>query len=182
LSCSRILAPLSFCCHEGKHGDHMHTLCIKFSRVFQNKLGLGYLAEVGTHNTTRPHTTHLPPLLSRRSPGNTSVSSPLPPLMVYCPWVIFWSPGMPLPSHSWSAQLSGGGPLFPAACWHTNNQSNTTTVRQHIQKKHIRKKPILPTSTIKMKGGGDVLQGHHIRGRAISCNAFIILHSQRRNW
>jgi hypothetical protein len=94
----------------------------------------------------------------------------------------FWSPGMPWPSHIWSAQLSGGRPLFTAACWHTNNQSNTTTVRQHIPKKHILKKPILPTSTIKMKGGGDVLQGHHIRGRAISCNAFIILHSQRRNW
>ncbi len=94
----------------------------------------------------------------------------------------FWSPGMPLPSHSRSAQLSGGGPPFTAACWHTNNQSNTPTVRQHIPKKHIRKKPILPTSTIKMKGGGDVLQGHHIRGRAISCNAFIILHGQRRNW
>jgi hypothetical protein len=71
---------------------------------------------------------------------------------------------------------------FTAACWHTNNQSNTTTVRRHISKKHIRKKPIPPTSTIKMKGGSDVLQGHHIRGRAISCDAFIILHSQRRNW
>jgi hypothetical protein len=89
---------------------------------------------------------------------------------------------MPLPSHSWLAQLSGGRPLFTTACWHTNNQSNTTTTRQHIPKKHIRKKPILPTSTIKMKGGGDVLQGHHIRGRAISCNAFIILHSQRMDW
>jgi hypothetical protein len=33
-----------------------------------------------------------------------------------------------------------------------------------------------------MEGGGNVLQGHHIRGRAISHNAFIILHSPRRNW
>jgi hypothetical protein len=85
LSCSGILAPLSFCCHKGKNGDHMRTLCIKFGRVSQNKLDLSYLAEVGTHNTTRPHTTHLPPLLSRRSPGNMSVSSPLPPLPLPCP-------------------------------------------------------------------------------------------------
>jgi hypothetical protein len=53
---------------------------------------------------------------------------------------------------------------------------------QHVLKKHVRKKPILPTSTIKMKGGGEVLQGHHIRGRAIFHRVFIILHSQRRNW
>jgi hypothetical protein len=71
---------------------------------------------------------------------------------------------------------------FTAACWHTNNQSNTTTARQHVPKKHIHKKPILPISTIKMEGSGDVLQGHHIRGRAVSHNAFIILHSQWRNW
>jgi hypothetical protein len=97
-------------------------------------------------------------------------------------WGNFWSPGMLLSSHSWSAQLSGGQPLFTAACWHTNNQSNTTTACQHVPKKYICKKPILPTSTIKMEGGGDVLQGYHIRGRAISHNAFIILHSPWRNW
>jgi hypothetical protein len=92
----------------------------------------------------------------------------------------FQSPGMPLPSHSWSAQLSGGRPLFTAVCWHTNNQSNTTTACRHVPKKHICKKPILPTSTIKMECDGEVLQGHHIRGRAISQYAFIILHSQWR--
>ncbi len=102
--------------------------------------------------------------------------------MVYCPWVFFWSPGTPLPSHSWLAQLSWRWPLFPAVCWHTNNQSNITIAHRHVPKKHIHKNPIFPTSTIKMKGGGDVLQGHHIRGRAISRDAFIILHSQRRNW
>jgi hypothetical protein len=71
---------------------------------------------------------------------------------------------------------------FTAVCWHTNNQPNTTTARRHVPKKHIHKKPILPTYTIKMEGGGNVLQGHHIRGRAISHDAFIILHSQQRNW
>ncbi len=94
----------------------------------------------------------------------------------------FQSPGTPLSSHSWSAQLSGGQPLFTAACWHTNNQSNTTTTCRHVPKKHIHKKPILLISSIKMEGGSKVLQGHHIRGRAISHDAFIILHSQRRNW
>jgi hypothetical protein len=89
---------------------------------------------------------------------------------------------MLLSSHSWLAQLSGRQPLFTAACWHTNNQSNTTTARQHVPKKHIRKKPILTTSTIKMEGGSDVLQGHRIRGRAVSHNAFIILHGPQRNW
>ncbi len=97
-------------------------------------------------------------------------------------WGNFWSPSTLLSSHSWLAQLSGGQPLFTAASWHTNNQSNTTTVRQHVLKKHIHKKPILPTSTIMIEGGGGVLQGHHIRERAISHDAFIILHSQRRNW
>jgi hypothetical protein len=97
-------------------------------------------------------------------------------------WGNFWSPGALSSSHSWLAQLSGGQPCFTAACWHTNNQSNTTTACQHVPKMHIHKKPILPTSTIKMEGGGNVLQGHHIRGRAISHDAFIILHSQRRNW
>jgi hypothetical protein len=42
--------------------------------------------------------------------------------------------------------------------------------------------PILPTSTIKMEGSGDVLQDHHTRGRAISHDAVIILASQQRNW
>jgi hypothetical protein len=46
----------------------------------------------------------------------------------------------------------------------------------------MRKKPILPTSTIKMEGRGNVLQGHHIKGRAIPHNAYIILHSQRKIW
>jgi hypothetical protein len=55
-------------------------------------------------------------------------------------------------------------------------------MRQHVPKKHIRKKSILPTSTIKMDGGGNVLQGHCIRGRVILHNAFISLHSQRRTW
>jgi hypothetical protein len=96
-------------------------------------------------------------------------------------WGNFWSPGMLLSSHSQLTQLSGYRPLFIAVCWHTNNQSNTTAASQNVPKKHIRKKPILPTSTIKMEGG-DVLQGHHIRGRAVSHNAFIILHSQQRNW
>ncbi len=177
MSCLHILAPLSFCCHDRKNGDHMRTLCIEFGRVSQNELGLGYLAEVGTHNTARPHTTHSPPLLSRRSPENMSISISLPPLPLPCVrhWIfafsptsamakcgtvlaadtsvatlvtsfstksgvipqdnlallsrlqIFWSPGMPLLSHSQLPQLSGGRPLFATACWHTNNQSNTTT-------------------------------------------------------
>jgi hypothetical protein len=87
----------------------------------------------------------------------------------------FWSPGTPPLSHSQSAQLSGGRPIFTTVCWHTNNQSN-------VPKKHIRKKRILLTSTIKMECSGEVLQGPHIRGRAISQYAFIVLHSQRRNW
>jgi hypothetical protein len=33
-----------------------------------------------------------------------------------------------------------------------------------------------------MEGGSDVLQGHYIRGRAVSYDAFITLHSPRRNW
>jgi hypothetical protein len=94
----------------------------------------------------------------------------------------FWSPGMLSSSHSRSAQLSGGQPLSTAACWHTNNQSNITTEHQHVLKKHICKKPILPASTIKMEGDSDMLQGHHIRGRAVSHDAFIILHSPWRNW
>ncbi len=97
-------------------------------------------------------------------------------------WSNLWSSSTLLSSHSWSAQLSGVRPLFTAACWHTNNQSNTTTARQHVPKRHICKKPILSTSTIKMDGSSDVLQGHHLRGRAIPHNAFIILHSQRRIW
>jgi hypothetical protein len=97
-------------------------------------------------------------------------------------WSNFWSSGTLSSSHSRMAQLSGGQPLFTAACLHTNNQSNTTTARRHVPRKHIHKKPILPTSTMKMEGDGDVLQSHHIRGRAIPYDAFIILHSQRRIW
>jgi hypothetical protein len=33
-----------------------------------------------------------------------------------------------------------------------------------------------------MEGGRDVLQGHHIRGRAIPHNALIILHSLQKIW
>jgi hypothetical protein len=33
-----------------------------------------------------------------------------------------------------------------------------------------------------MECDSELLQGHHIRGRAISQYAFIILRSQRRNW
>jgi hypothetical protein len=65
----------------------------------------------------------------------------------------------------------------------TQTISQTPQQRANMfQKMHIRKKPILLTSTIKMEGGGNVLQGHHIRGKAISHSAFIILHSQWRNW
>jgi hypothetical protein len=94
----------------------------------------------------------------------------------------FWSPGTPSSSYSQAAQLSGGRPFFTTACWHTNNQSNTTTACQHVPKKHICKKPLLPTSTIKIEDSGDVIQGHQIRGRAFCHKAFIILHSQRRIW
>ncbi len=92
-------------------------------------------------------------------------------------WGDFWSPGTLLSSHSWSAQLSGVRILFTATCWHTNNQSNTTTACRHVPKKHICKKPILPTSTIKMEGGRSVLQGYHIKGRAISHLSQCLHHS-----
>jgi hypothetical protein len=83
---------------------------------------------------------------------------------------------------SWTIQLSGDRPIFTTTCWHTNNQSNTTTTRQQVPKQHIHKKPILPTSTIKMEGGSNVLQGYCIRGRVILHDAFISPHSQRRTW
>jgi hypothetical protein len=82
---------------------------------------------------------------------------------------------------SWWIQLSGDRPIFTTACGNTNNQSNTTTMCQLVLKKHICRSPF-PTSTIKMEGSGDVLQGHCIRVRVILHYAFISPHSQRRTW
>jgi hypothetical protein len=66
-----------------KRGSHAHSLHQIWPSIA--KRAVSWLpCRVGTHNTTHLHTTHLPPLLSRRSPGNTSVSSPLPPLSSPC--------------------------------------------------------------------------------------------------
>jgi hypothetical protein len=86
-----------------------------------------------------------------------------------------------LPSHSCSAQLSGGRPLYCCLLAHKQSVKHHNSAPTYFEKAH-QQKPILPTSTIKMKGSGDVLQGRHIKGRLISCDAFIILHIQQRNW
>jgi hypothetical protein len=92
------------------------------------------------------------------------------------------STNTPLSSCSRPIKLSGDHPIFTTVCWHTNNQSNTTTTSQHVQEKHICKKPILPTSTVKMEGGSDVLQGNCIRRSSIlQLLVSIILHIQHRN-
>ncbi len=44
--------------------------------------------------------------------------------------------------------------MLSTACWHTNNQINTTLKCQHAPKKHIQKKNILCTSIFKLEGGG----------------------------
>ncbi len=54
-------------------------------------------------------------------------------------------------------QLSGDQPLDITTCWHTtNNQSTTTTARQHAPKKHVCKKHMLLASTVKWE-----LRGQH---------------------
>jgi hypothetical protein len=91
------------------------------------------------------------------------------------------SPNTLTSPHSWLIQLSGDRPIFTTACWHTNNKSNATTTCQHVPKKHIHMKPILPTSTVKMEGGGNVLQGNCIRRSSILQLVSSILHIQCRN-
>ncbi len=96
-------------------------------------------------------------------------------------WDHLRSTNTPPPPHSWQIQLSGDCPIFTTACWHTNNQSNTTTMCWHVLKKQISKRPILLTSTVKMEGGGDVLQSHCIRRSSILQLVSIILHIQCGN-
>ncbi len=61
----------------------------------------------------------------------------------------FWIPSMPLSSHSWSAQLYGGQPLFTAACWHTQHHTTTSSVSSHCSRWHVHFKASLtmPTAT-----------------------------------
>ncbi len=80
------------------------------------------------------------------------------------------------------------GSRLPCRGWHTQHHmfahhTFASTTCQHVPKKYIRKKPILPRSTIKMDGSGNVLQSHCIRGRVILYDAFISIHSsQYRTW
>jgi hypothetical protein len=62
----------------------------------------------------------------------------------------FWSPVTPLSSHSWSAQLSGGQPLFTAARWHTQHHTTTSSASLHHSQGHVRFKPslTLPTTAL----------------------------------
>ncbi len=60
----------------------------------------------------------------------------------------FWSPGMPLSSHSWWAQWSGGQPLSTTVCWHTQHHTTTSSASSHCSQQHVRFKPSITMPTI----------------------------------
>jgi hypothetical protein len=62
-------------------------------------------------------------------------------------WSNFQSPGTPLSLHSLLAQLSGGRPLFTAACWHTQHHTTASPASSHCSQQHIRFKPS-PTNAL----------------------------------
>jgi hypothetical protein len=73
--------------------------------------------------------------------------------------VQLWTPTTFSPSCRVPILMSTDCPMLSTACWHTNNQTTTTSKRRHALKKHIRKKHILCTSIFKQEvGGGSV--GH----------------------
>jgi hypothetical protein len=59
----------------------------------------------------------------------------------------FGSPGVPSSLHSWSAQLSGGRPLFTAACWHTQHHTTDSPAGSDCSRRHLRFKPF-PTTAL----------------------------------
>jgi hypothetical protein len=61
------------------------------------------------------------------------------------------STNTPSSSCSRMIQLSRDRPLSTTACWHTNNLSITTIIRQHALKNHVRKKPIFMAFIAKQK-------------------------------
>ncbi len=62
-----------------------------------------------------------------------------------------------------------------AGCWHIHNQINTTTKRQHVPKKHIRKNPIFLTLTITKKDGSNVHQAGPLVRRRTNVSVVLII-------
>jgi hypothetical protein len=76
--------------------------------------------------------------------------------------------------------------IVNTGCWHIQNQPNTTTKRQHLLKKHIRKKPIIMAFTVNQESGGHssgrALPRYSKRSPCLGFNILQLLHYQRRNW
>jgi hypothetical protein len=75
--------------------------------------------------------------------------------------------------------------IVNTGCWHIQDQPNTTTKRQYLQKKHICKKPIIMASTVNQESGGHsgwALQQYIKHSPFLRSNILQLLHYQRRNW